>query len=163
MGTRTGVKEAKFYKWKYRRYFEVVEERDKNLRVCCTLCSASVKPLSCARNIISNFKKHLDSVHKTANLVAILLETSKHKRSEEDNGGNQTKRQATLDRRGVSSNEVRKLLMEYIIEDMLPLTTVESPGFQKVDRAIGNSGNGNWKQKMEMENGNGQISMHMYF
>lgn len=131
-GTRTGVKEATFYKWKYKHYFEVVEEGDKNLRARCTLCSDSAKPLSCARNTTSNFKKHLDSVHKTANLVAILPETSKRKRSEEDNGGNQAKRQATLDRRGVSSNEVRKLVMEYIIEDMLPLTTVESPAFRKL-------------------------------
>ncbi|XP_065893472.1 uncharacterized protein [Dysidea avara] len=124
-------KEATLYHWKYSHYFEVVEEGDKNIRACCTLCSASAKPLSCARNTTSNFKKHLDFVHKTVNLVGILPETVKCKRSVEDDGGSEAKRQATLDKRGVSS-EVRKLVMEYIIDDMLPLTTVESPAFKKL-------------------------------
>ena len=43
-----------------------------------------------------------------------------------------SKRQATLDRRGVSSVEVRKLVTEYIVDDMLPLTRVESPAFKKL-------------------------------
>ena len=75
---------------------------------------------------------YMDSVHKTVNLVAILPETVKRKRSAEEDGGNEAKRQATLDKRGVSSEEVRKLVMEYIIDDMLPLTTVESPAFKKL-------------------------------
>ena len=130
-----GVKEATFYHWKYRHYFEVVHEGDKNLKACCTLCSPSSKPLSCARNTTSNFKKHLDLVHKTVNLVAILLEGvggRKRKRPAGDNGDSSSKKQATLDRKGVSSVEVRKLVTEYIIDDMLPLTTVESPAFKKL-------------------------------
>ena len=127
-----GVKQATFYCWKYRHYFEVVDEGDKNLKARCTLCSPSAKPLSCARNTTSNFKKHLDSVHKTVNLVAIFPESTKRKRPAGDNGDNMSKRQATLDRRGVSSVEVRKLVTEYIVDDMLPLTTVESPAFKKL-------------------------------
>lgn len=130
-----GVKEATFYHWKYKHYFEVVNKGEKNLKARCTLCSPSSKPLSCARNTTSNFKKHLDSVHKTVNLVAIVPESGgggKRKRPAGDNGDSRCKRQATLDRRGVSSLEVRKLVLEYIIEDMLPLTTVESPAFKKL-------------------------------
>ena len=130
-----GVKEATFYHWKYRHYFEVVDEGDKNLKARCTLCSSSSKPLSCARNMTSNFKKHLDSVHKSVNLVAVLPESvggGKRKRPVGDNGDSGSKRQATLDRKGVSSVEVRKLITEYIIDDMLPLTTVESPAFKKL-------------------------------
>ena len=42
-------------------------------------------------------------------------------------------RQAILDKRGVSSEEViRKLVMKHIIDDMLPLTIVESPAFKKL-------------------------------
>ena len=52
-----GVREATFYKWKYRQYFVIVEEGDKNLKARCTLCSTSAKPLSCARNTTSNLKK----------------------------------------------------------------------------------------------------------
>jgi len=130
-GNKGGVKEATFYNWKYRQYFKVVEEGDKNLRARCTLCSDSAKPLSCARNTTSNFKKHLDSVHKTTSLIAILPQTTKRKRSEDDEG-NQAKRQATLERRAISSEEIRKVVMEYVIEDMLPLTTVESSAFRKL-------------------------------
>jgi len=53
------VRVATFYYWKYSHYFEVVDEGDKNLKAHCTLCLASAKPLSCARNTTSNFKKHL--------------------------------------------------------------------------------------------------------
>ena len=49
-----GVKQAMFYCWKYRHYFEVIDEGDKNLKAHCTLCSPSAKPLSCARNTTSN-------------------------------------------------------------------------------------------------------------
>ena len=58
---------------------------------------------------MSNFKKHLNSVHKTINLVAILTEGvggGKRKRPAWDNGDSSSKRQATLDRKGVSSVEV---------------------------------------------------------
>ena len=105
-----GVKQATFYCWKYRHYFEVVDKGDKNLKTHCTLCSPSAKPLSCARNMTSSFKKHLDSVHKTVNLVAIFPESTKRKRPEGDNRDNMFKMQATLDRRGVLSVEVQKLL-----------------------------------------------------
>ena len=72
-----------------------MDEGDKNLKVCCTLCSASVKPLSCTRNTTYNLKKHLDNVHKTTKLVAILPEEkagAKHKRSAADSGDKEPKR-----------------------------------------------------------------------
>ena len=130
-----GVRVATFYHWKYHHYFKVVEEGEKNLKARCTLCSASAKPLSCARNTTSNFKKHLDNVHKTENLVAILPEeraSAKRKRSVADNGDNAPKKQAILQRRSVSLKEVRKVVTEYIIDDMLPLSTVESSAFRKL-------------------------------
>ena len=65
-----GVKTATFYGWKYSHYFKVVEEGERNLRVRCTLCApSSQKTLSSARNTTSNFKKHLDTVHKATKLV----------------------------------------------------------------------------------------------
>ena len=81
-----------------------MDEGDKNLKVRCTLCSASAKPLSCARNTIFNFKKHLDSVHKTTKLVAILPEEkvgAKRKRSAADNGDKEPKGQAMLQKKEV--------------------------------------------------------------
>ena len=81
-----GVKTTTFYQWKYSHYFIVVEEGVKNMRVRCTLCAASSKPLSSARNTTSNFKKHLETVHKTVVLVPITPETRKRKRSSVDEG-----------------------------------------------------------------------------
>ena len=104
-GASQGVRVAIFYHWKYSHYFEVVDEGDKNLKARCTLCSASAKPLSCARNTTFNFKKHLDSVHKNTKLVAISPEEkvgAKHKRSAADNGDKEPKRQAMLQKRSVS-------------------------------------------------------------
>lgn len=130
-----GVRVATFYHWKYHHYFEVVEEGEKNLKARCILCSASAKPLSCTRNTTSNFKKHLDNVHKTENLVAILPEERvgvKCKRSAADNGDKVPKKQAILQRRSMSLREVKKVVTEYIIDDMLPLSTVESSAFRKL-------------------------------
>jgi len=71
VGASGDVKTATFYGWKYSHYFEVVEEGEKNLQVHCILCvPSSQKTLSSAHNTTSNFKKHLDTVHKATKLVA---------------------------------------------------------------------------------------------
>ena len=135
-----GVKTATFYQWKYSHYFVVVEEGVKNMRARCTLCAPSRKPLSSARNTTSNFKKHLETVHKTVSLVPIIpaegKRTSKRKRSPVDEGEElqrQPKKQSTLlTKASVSPAKMRNLVAEYIINDMLPLSTVESPGFKKL-------------------------------
>ena len=47
---------------------------------------------------MSNFKKHLaDSVHKSMNLVVVLLESVEWKRPVGDNRDSGSKREATLD------------------------------------------------------------------
>ena len=131
-----GVKTATFYQWKYSHYFIVVEEGVKNMRAHCTLCAASSKPLSSARNTTSNFKKHLETVHKTMALVPITPETRKRKRSSVDEGEElqrQPKKQSTLTTKAsVSPAKMKNLVAEYILNDMLPLSTVESPGFKKL-------------------------------
>ena len=62
---------ATFHGWKYKHYFILLSEDEKNLKVCCTLCSGN-KTLSyaIARNTTVNFKKHLSAVHKNAVLIA---------------------------------------------------------------------------------------------
>ena len=44
----------------------------------------------------------------------------------------QPKKQCTLSSNSVPSTRLRNLLSEYVIEDMLPLSTVESPSFQRL-------------------------------
>ena len=148
----SGRRIATFYGWKYRNYFVVVEEGENNLRARCTLCPASKKPLSCARNTTSNFKKHLETVHKTTTLTAIERDGSTEDNSSTAKRGKSdeepeveimpppAKRQCLLVSRGtISPAKVKGLLSEYVIEDMLPLSTVESPAFRKLITSLSSS------------------------
>ena len=135
-------KAVTFYGWKYSHYFQIVEEGDKNLWARCTLCGPCKKPLSSALNTTSNFKKHLETVHKSTKLVA---KEPKKSTAESANAGkrwidcdntdesNQPKRQCTLlSKSTVCPTRLRTLISEYIIEDMLPLSTVESQAFRRL-------------------------------
>ena len=123
----------------YKHYFVFVSEDAKNLRLCCTL-SVGNKTLSSAKNTTSNFKKHLNGVHKNTVLVAKEVEKpEKRKRRNETDGDcndGEPKRQCTLptmlNRHSVPVNKLQSLLAEYVIEDMWPLSTVDSPAFRKL-------------------------------
>ena len=90
--------------------------------------------MSSARNTTSNFKKHLDTVHKATKLVG--KEPVKEKRSRdgaEDDDEPTRKRQCTLlNKPVISPIKLRSLMSEYIVEDMLPLSTADSPAFRKL-------------------------------
>ena len=131
-----GVKTATFYGWKYSHYFFVVEG-ERNLRVCCTLCAPSQKTLLSACNTTSNFKKHLDTVHKVTKLIGKEPANGNgQKRSRDDAGDDdapKAKRQCTLlNKPAMSPMKLRSLMSEYIVEDMLPLSTADSPAFRKL-------------------------------
>ena len=127
------TKAATFYQWKHRHYFSVVEESDKNMRVRCKLCMPSNKTLSSAWNTTSNLRKHLDTVHKTTPLVSITPDgKGKWKLDHNDNEEpSQIKKQCTLPSMSkLNPTRTQSLVAEYIIEDMLPLSTVESLAFK---------------------------------
>ena len=90
------------------------------------VCSSRT-PLSCARNTTSDFKRDLETVHKTVALVPIAPEgrTSKRKRSSVDEAEElqrQPKKQSTLmTKASVSPAKMKNLVAEYIINDVLPL------------------------------------------
>ena len=136
-------KKATFYQWRLRHYFTVVEEGDKNMRVRCRLCAPSNKTLSSARNTTSNLRKHLNAVHKTTQLVPLTTENEVRKRKsvDDDDPQSQTKRQCTLSLMSSSINpsRLRGLVAEYIIEDMLPISTIESPAFSKLVCGVSSS------------------------
>ena len=99
------------------------------------MCVPSQKTLSSAWNTTSNFKKHLDNVHKATKLAA--KEPAKEKRSrnstEDDNGTPGAKQQCTLlNIPAILPTNLRSLMSEYIVEDMLPLSIADSPAFRKL-------------------------------
>jgi len=95
------------------------------------------KTLSSACNTTSNFKTHLSRVHKKTPLVTKevpALTRGKRKRDDDQqpNETGPTKKQCTLSGNIAPSTRLRQLLSNYIIEDMLPLSTVESTGFRSL-------------------------------
>ena len=127
---------ATFHGWVYKHYFKVASKDSKNLRVHCKLCGSS-KTLSSVRNSTSNFKKHLNAVHKSVKLVAREVEKPENKQKRSvDTYDSEPKRQCTLTRNFIPAQKMQSLLSEYVIEDMQPLSTVESPAFQKFINSI---------------------------
>ena len=63
--------------------------------------------------------------------MAVIPEGSKRKGSVEDEVPRSSKRQATLQGKAVSPAAIRGLVAQFIVNDMLPLSTVESPSFRK--------------------------------
>ncbi|KAL4007318.1 hypothetical protein ACER0C_001170 [Sarotherodon galilaeus] len=117
---------ACFMKWKYSRHFTFLKQADKNITVICKLCPRE-KNLSAAVNSMSNLLKHLTQQHRQS----LLSEPSS---SSMDNTAatpaKQTKLDFTSATQKVSEGEVKKMIAGYIVEEMLPLRTVESPSFR---------------------------------
>ena len=94
-----------FYSWKYRHYFTVVEEGEKNIRVHCTLCVGH-KTLSSANNTTLNLRKHLSTVHKTAKLVAKEVQQELTTKTTDGATLRPRKRQSTLPLSSDSSSSI---------------------------------------------------------
>ena len=79
-------------------------------------------------------KKHLNTVHKTITLVALIPgKTGKHKLNSLDEEQRiQAKKQCTLSVSKLNASRLRGLVLEYIIKDILPLLTVGSPAFKRL-------------------------------
>jgi len=99
---------AMFHGWAYKHYFHVVSKDSKNLWVCCTLCGGR-KTLSSTRNTNSYFfRKHLNTVHKSVNLIAKEVEKPERKwqRSGMDTDDSEPKRQCTLTRNSIPAQKM---------------------------------------------------------
>ena len=85
----------------------------------------------------------MNTVHKMTSLVPLTTEKTRKRKlaSDDDEQQSQTKRQCTLSLMSSSINpsRLRGLVAEYIIEDMLPISTVESPDFSKLVCGISSS------------------------
>ena len=87
---------------------------------------AKPKDLSTSRNSTSNLTKHLEWCHTNIKLV------TKRKQTEDESGEKTKQQKLTFSRSAMlEPREVRRLVAEYVVEDMLPLSTVDSPSFRK--------------------------------
>ena len=120
--------------WRYAHYFNYVTEKDKNMVVECKLCVGN-KRLSTAANSSSNLLKHLQRQHSTVKLVA----KGQHGEiSASDSVTPPRYKQPRLELRCqvTSKTEINRLVAAYVVEDMLPISTVESPAFRNILRKI---------------------------
>ena len=123
-----------FSQWRYSHYFNFVPRKDKNIRVKCTLCPGE-RCLSTAVNSMSNLLKHLTGQHSTSKLVAkdpasLSVEDAHHQPTPPKQA--KVFQHLALGAQKVTQKEINKLVAGYIVEDMLPLPTIESPRFRKI-------------------------------
>uniref|UniRef100_A0A8C6UZ75 Transposase n=1 Tax=Neogobius melanostomus TaxID=47308 RepID=A0A8C6UZ75_9GOBI len=112
-----------FEGWRYSHYFELVETKGKNVSVRCTLCPGE-KLLSAAVNSNANLAKHLKGKHANMKLVAQLPGGN--------DGPSPKQQKLQFHHHQVSKQELDKLVASFVVEEMLPINTVESPTFRKI-------------------------------
>ncbi len=121
-----------FSQWRYSHYFQFIARKDKNIRVKCTLCRGD-KCLSTAANSMSNLSKHLSAQHGNTKLVAKdPARRSFEGVTQQPTPPKQAKLFSSLGVQQVTQNEMNRLVAGFIVEDMLPLSTIESPRFKKI-------------------------------
>ena len=126
-------------------YFEFVSAKDDNIKVHCMLCAGD-KVLSSFKNTTSNLQKHLESQHrhstvKFTELVppgGVKQRAASKATASTSAGGPPPPKQQKLDfsAKQVSGGELKKLVRWYVVEEMLPLNTVDSPSFGAIINKI---------------------------
>uniref|UniRef100_A0A8C6M409 BED-type domain-containing protein n=1 Tax=Nothobranchius furzeri TaxID=105023 RepID=A0A8C6M409_NOTFU len=130
-----------FFSWKYGHYFEFLSAKDFNIKVRCTLCVGE-KVLSTFKNTTSNLKKHLESQHGTVKLTERVPPRGPKQRAVTSAGPTSPKQQKLdFGAKPVSDEELKKLVAQYIVEEMLPINTVDSPSFRAIIKKIPTSVN----------------------
>lgn len=136
-----------FTRWRFKHYFRFVEIKRKNVYVKCKLCPRA-KTLSSSAISNSNLFKHLTTTHATTKLVAKdphpTPETDDDDErpspwSKEWQGATSLKQQKldfTPPPKLTTQTELNALIGRYVVEDMLPLSTVESDSFRAITERI---------------------------
>ncbi len=125
-----GESKTSFSKWKYAHYFLLVEHKDKNILVKCKLCLSGSKVLSIAINRNSNLSKHLRklTLHASTKLEANPVSVDTLEVSQ----ASPPKQQRLDFNRTVSQGQINKAIARYVVENMQPFSTVESPAFRQL-------------------------------
>uniref|UniRef100_A0A3P9H755 HAT C-terminal dimerisation domain-containing protein n=1 Tax=Oryzias latipes TaxID=8090 RepID=A0A3P9H755_ORYLA len=124
--------------WKYAHYFTLVGTSGKNVVVRCQLCGGS-KTFSTAKNSTSNLLKHLKGTHSTTQLVE-KVRLAKARESRVSLPAKQPKLDFSREPR-VTLEELNQLVAGYIVEEMLPLSTVDSSSFRRIIDKIPSNNN----------------------
>uniref|UniRef100_A0A672NZU5 BED-type domain-containing protein n=1 Tax=Sinocyclocheilus grahami TaxID=75366 RepID=A0A672NZU5_SINGR len=107
--------------WKCNHYFEFISVKGKNIIVHCHLCGGK-KTLQTAKNSTSNLLKHLKGQHSTVKPIEMVLGAGK-------NASTFVKLDFSCPTPTVTGEGLKKLVAWYIVENMLPISTVDSPSF----------------------------------
>uniref|UniRef100_A0A8C1VDV3 BED-type domain-containing protein n=1 Tax=Cyprinus carpio TaxID=7962 RepID=A0A8C1VDV3_CYPCA len=130
-----GNSKVAFSNWKYRHYFSLIEIKGKSVSVTCTLCPGK-KTLSMYASSNSNLINHLTSTHANTTLVAAANPTPNAASFSSSEGDRATLlKQATLNFSGqqqVTKPELNTLIARYVVENMLPLSTVVYESFRAI-------------------------------
>uniref|UniRef100_A0A3B3SK52 BED-type domain-containing protein n=1 Tax=Paramormyrops kingsleyae TaxID=1676925 RepID=A0A3B3SK52_9TELE len=140
-----------FYSWKYKHYFKFVETKGKNIVVQCVLCAGD-KRFSTAKSSTSNLSKHLKGQHSHS-AVRLVEKAGSVPDTDSDSSFPATK-QLRLDFSSqlVSGENLKKLVAAYIVEEMLPISTVDSPSFRGLIDKIPTRNNARLPQRKTFSN-----------
>uniref|UniRef100_A0A3P9IX79 HAT C-terminal dimerisation domain-containing protein n=1 Tax=Oryzias latipes TaxID=8090 RepID=A0A3P9IX79_ORYLA len=111
----------------------------KNVVVRCQLCGGS-KTFSTAKNSTSNLLKHLKGTHSTTQLVEKEVRLATARESRVSLPAKQPKLDFSREPR-VTLEELNQLVAGYIVEEMLPLSTVDSSSFRRIIDKIPSNNN----------------------
>uniref|UniRef100_A0A1A8L117 HAT C-terminal dimerisation domain-containing protein n=2 Tax=Nothobranchius pienaari TaxID=704102 RepID=A0A1A8L117_9TELE len=121
--------------WKYRHYFQFDSvKNDKNISVRCTLCVGR-KLLSAAKNSTSNLSKHLANRHGNVKLTESPTGiTAAAANVDSTSDGPTASKQVKIDVKpaGLGAAELKKLVAGCVVEEMLPISTVDSESFRRI-------------------------------
>uniref|UniRef100_A0A8C6KMI4 BED-type domain-containing protein n=1 Tax=Nothobranchius furzeri TaxID=105023 RepID=A0A8C6KMI4_NOTFU len=121
--------------WKCRHYFQFDSvKNDKNISVRCTLCVGR-KLLSAAKNSTSNLSKHLANRHGNVKLTESPTGiTAAAANVDSTSDGPTASKQVKIDVKpaGLGAAELKKLVASYVVEEMLPISTVDSESFRRI-------------------------------
>ncbi|XP_049428832.1 uncharacterized protein LOC125886567 [Epinephelus fuscoguttatus] len=129
-----------FTRWRYKHYFKFVEIKGRNVHVKYNLCPRA-KILSTSN---SNLLKHKTTAHSTTKLVAknptAETDDERPSTSSKDGQGATAAKQQKLDfsapPKTTTQTELYALVDRYVVENMLPLSTVESDSFRAITAKI---------------------------
>ncbi|KAL3992372.1 protoporphyrin/coproporphyrin ferrochelatase [Sarotherodon galilaeus] len=119
-----------YFKWRYRHYFSLKEIKGKNLYVKCNLCPGT-KCFSTSVTSNSDLMKHLSTRRSSNPGEANMSSASDGDVATQSN-------QSKLDFSSpqtfvtVTHTELNKLIARYVVENMLPLSTVELDSFKSL-------------------------------